>query len=89
MTAEIYDADNEIEFNLINEIFMNSLRNEGLIPETDNGSYSDMQLTCKLTNKIAIVIEPIYRDVIISSLTEIQRLKIRIIDTDIDFSYFN
>jgi hypothetical protein len=89
MSIEIYDCIDEAEFNIINAHFMTVLKSIGVFPQDDVDFYTGKELECKETGRIGIHIKPLYREDLINSFTEEQKLNIKTITLDSNCCYFN
>ena len=88
-SIEIYDSANEAEFDIMNRHFMSVLKSIGIFPIDDVDVYTDKQFECKETGRIGIYIKPLYREAILDSFTEEQKLNIKTITLDSSCCYFN
>jgi hypothetical protein len=88
-SIEIYDAIDETEFNIMNAHFMTVLKTAGVFSQDDVDLYTGKELECKETGRIGIHIKPLYREYLIESFTEEQKLKVRTIVLDSNCCYFN
>jgi hypothetical protein len=88
-SIEIYDSANETEFDIMNRHFMSVLKSIGIFPIDDVDVYTDKQFECKETGRIGIYIKPLYRQTLLDSFTEEQKLNIKTITLDSSCCYFN
>lgn len=89
MLIEIYDAIDETEFNIMNTHFMTVLKAAGIFSQDDPDFYTGKEFECKETGRIGIYIKPLYREVLLDSFTEDQKLNIKTITLDSSCCYFN
>ena len=89
MSIEIYDAIDETEFDIMNRHFMSVLKSIGVFPMDDVDVYTGKEFECKETGRIGIYIKPLYREVLLDSFTEEQKLNVKTITLDSSCCYFN
>jgi hypothetical protein len=89
MSIEIYDCIDETEFNTMNSYFMTVLKTIGIFSQDDVDFYTGKEFECKETGRIGIHIKPLYREDLLNSLTEEQKLSIKTITLDSSCCYFN
>lgn len=89
MSIEIYDCIDETEFNIMNAHFMTVLKSICVFSPDDVDVYTDKQFECKATGRIGIYVNPLYRQDLMNSFAEEQKLNVKTIVLDNNCCYFN
>lgn len=88
IVLEIYECDDLTEFNLINDTFLNAVKQAGFDDVQDDTSYALPDFVCRDNGKIGILIEEPYTQTLKDSLTAEQLSKIKTISSDTDPCWF-
>ena len=88
IVLEIYECDDLTEFNLINDTFLNAVKQAGFDDVQDDTSYALPDFVCRDNGKIGILIEEPYTQTLKDSLTTEQLSKIKMISSDTDPCWF-
>lgn len=88
ITLEIYECNDLDEFNNINNLFLNAIKNAGFKDVQDDTSYALPDFVCRDNGNIAIFLEEPYTQTLKDSLTSEQLLKVKFISPDTDPGWF-
>ena len=83
--VEIYNAEDEIEFNIINSRFLNRLIELNILTAT---YYARPKYICHATGNIAIPIRPIWRENLIATLSDEEMQNVWIMNSVDNACYF-
>lgn len=85
---EIYDADNQEDWDAMNEKLLIALQQAGILRQ-DEHSYSSRGWHDSDSEKVGLIIDDKWKDEIMQSLTPEESAKVRMISRSTDPSYFH